>query len=355
MNTKNIDLVNIGLMLFSCILAFVLPFELFLFSYAVLGPLHYLTEISWLHKRNYFANGKNDYIWLIFIASLLIFFSSCAFANSQAGSQFAFLRAPLAFLCDLMGPLVDEFPNANNFLIYLSFASALAFIAFNDFMPKMLFIMAAIFVGIMIKSTQPFFLIFAVFLPTLIHVFVFTGLFILQGALKNKSATGVASLVVFILCALSFFVVYPHFSFYSITNYAQKALTDSGFVNVNRYLMLLFNKETESVFTSNIGFGVMRFIAFAYTYHYLNWFSKTQIIKWHQVPKRQLAFVIVLWIASVALYAVNYFVGLVALYFLSMLHVLLEFPLNYRSFIGIGHELRLLGGGKKPKPAAAKR
>lgn len=355
MNTRNIDLVNIGLMLLSCILAFVLPFELFLFSYAVLGPLHYLTEISWLHKRNYFANGKKDYIWLIFMGTLLILFSSCAFAGAQASSQFAILRAPLGFLCDLMSPLVNEFPNANNFLIYLSFASALAFIAFNDFMPKMLFIMAAIFVGIMIKSTQPFFLIFAVFLPTLIHVFVFTGLFILQGALKNKSATGVASLVVFILCALSFFVVYPHFSFYSISNYAQKALTDSGFVNVNRYLMLLFNKETESVFTSNIGFGVMRFIAFAYTYHYLNWFSKTQVIKWHQVPKRQLAFVIVLWVASVALYAVDYFVGLVALYFLSMLHVLLEFPLNYRSFVGIGQELRLMGGAKKPKPAAAKR
>jgi hypothetical protein len=28
-------------------------------------------------------------------------------------------------------------------------------------------------------------------------------------------------------------------------------------------------------------FKVQSFIAFAYTYHYLNWFSKTSIIKWN--------------------------------------------------------------------------
>ena len=54
--TRGINLANIILMLVSCAIAFVLPFELFLFSYAVLGPLHYLTEISWLHKSNYYTN-----------------------------------------------------------------------------------------------------------------------------------------------------------------------------------------------------------------------------------------------------------------------------------------------------------
>ncbi|HWB64555.1 MAG TPA: hypothetical protein VG603_13660, partial [Chitinophagales bacterium] len=65
MDTRKIDIANIFLMLISCVLAFVLPFELFLFSYAVLGPLHYLTEITWLKKRDYFTNGKKDYIWLV--------------------------------------------------------------------------------------------------------------------------------------------------------------------------------------------------------------------------------------------------------------------------------------------------
>ena len=90
----------------------------------------------------------------------------------------------------------------------------------------------------------------------------------------------------------------------------------------------------------------MRFIAFAYTYHYLNWFSKTQIIKWHEIPKQQLVTVIAIWVSSVLLYAYNYKTGLMVLYFLSMLHVLLEFPLNYSTIIGIGDELALLSGIK---------
>src|SRR6186997_718295 len=67
------DYINIGLLLISCALAFVLPFELFLFSYAILGPLHYLTEINWLHKRNYFTTGKKDYLLLILLCFLLVF------------------------------------------------------------------------------------------------------------------------------------------------------------------------------------------------------------------------------------------------------------------------------------------
>src|SRR5882672_6216800 len=55
--TDRINYLNIALMIGACIAAYVFPFELFLFSYAVLGPLHYLTEISWLHERNYFTES----------------------------------------------------------------------------------------------------------------------------------------------------------------------------------------------------------------------------------------------------------------------------------------------------------
>lgn len=54
-SADTINYANIGLMLLSCAAAYVVPFELFLFSYAVLGPLHYLTEISWLNDRGYFV------------------------------------------------------------------------------------------------------------------------------------------------------------------------------------------------------------------------------------------------------------------------------------------------------------
>ena len=50
-NSDKINYLNIGLMMISVVVAFFVPFELFLFSYAVLGPAHYLTEISWLHER----------------------------------------------------------------------------------------------------------------------------------------------------------------------------------------------------------------------------------------------------------------------------------------------------------------
>jgi len=68
---NKLNYLNIGLMVVSCLVAFYLPFDLFLFVYAVLGPAHYLTEISWLHERNYFTKGKRDFVLLGFLAVLL--------------------------------------------------------------------------------------------------------------------------------------------------------------------------------------------------------------------------------------------------------------------------------------------
>jgi hypothetical protein len=64
MTLPQLNILNIGLMLAASAGAFFFPFELFLFSYAVLGPLHYLTQISWLHSRGYFASGRRDAIAL---------------------------------------------------------------------------------------------------------------------------------------------------------------------------------------------------------------------------------------------------------------------------------------------------
>ena len=46
MSVYQVNLLNIWLMVASLCAALIVPFELFLFSYAVLGPLHYLTELS---------------------------------------------------------------------------------------------------------------------------------------------------------------------------------------------------------------------------------------------------------------------------------------------------------------------
>ena len=343
-------------MLVSAVLAFLVPFELFLFSYAFLGPLHYLTEITWLKKRDYFTNDKKDYVFLVIPCLVLSFISLiAAYRNTALGGAF------YEFCTSVFG---EHFLDFSTVMIYFAFMAALAFVIFKNTVTKIIFLLVTFFMGfVLLKvstdtlNTDPgktsfFILFFAIFLPTLIHVFIFTALFIIQGALKNKSATGIASVVVFVACALSFFIWKPVFGFYNVTNYARDAVSmdGRGFVSLNAAFITLFNmgKVTmETLFQDKVGLSVGRFIAFAYTYHYLNWFSKTSVIKWHQVPRNWLVTVILLWVLSVVLYVYNYKTGLMALYFLSMLHVFLEFPLNYRSVIGIGQELKHFTGFSK--------
>ena len=166
---------------------------------------------------------------------------------------------------------------------------------------------------------------------------------ILAGALKRQSAAGYASLAVFLVCgALALWL--PNLAAGSSTT--APAIFWRGFRELSfASLDDLMGHTREqligtNVFTSGLVLRLVRFLAFAYTYHYLNWFSKTSIIQWHAVSVGRLVLVAAVWIASVGLYAVNYDVGLYWLFMLSMAHVLLEFPLNHKSFLEIGSELR---------------
>ena len=64
------NIVHFGLMLATLALSYLVPFELLLLAYVVLGPAHYATEISWLHDRNYFLPQRNVAIALAAIAGL---------------------------------------------------------------------------------------------------------------------------------------------------------------------------------------------------------------------------------------------------------------------------------------------
>jgi hypothetical protein len=317
--TAKLDTLNIGLMILSCIIAFFIPFELFLFSYAILGPLHYLTEISWLHQRNYFTKGKYDFLWLL----LLVLFGTFSYLGFQ------------------------QFDKVAKMAPYLGFLSALAFYLLKDWYLKGLAILLIIISFTLISKGEFYSIFFLIFLPTLIHVFIFTGLFILFGALKSKSVTGILSLVVFVACALSFFFINFTDTNYVIGEYVRGSYKDFSIVNhvfMNQLNLGDFGRidptDSSRIFDTSIGVTVMRFIAFAYTYHYLNWFSKTSIIQWHKVDKKYLVATILLWLSSIALYAYNYHTGLKFLFFLSLLHVFLEFPLNFKSIIGIYQEIK---------------
>jgi len=315
--SKKIDALNIGLLLISLALAFLLPFELFLFSYAVLGPLHYLTEIGWLKEKQFFTPKSYDVWWLIAITVLITIASF-----SPAGS------------------IIHSFN-----LVFVAFTFTFVIFAVQSTTARVLIMLALFIVSSFLKDLSSFELIFAIFLPTLIHVFVFTGAFMLFGALKSQSALGFSGFILLIVCGLMlFFIDLPYQNLLSWA-YIQESYQD--FFLVNQYLIdvLGFEKGDDAVNTvyySSVGLKVMRFIAFAYTYHYLNWFSKTSIIRWHHVPKIYIVSAIVIWIASVGLYLYNFHIGLRWLFLLSFLHVLLEFPLNILSFKGIGIETKKL-------------
>ncbi len=311
-----LNVVNIGLMVLSTVVAFIVPFEMFLFAYAVLGPLHYLTEISWLHDRGFYTKGKYDFVFLLAVGILITL------------SQYS----------PKLNKLGDSF-------IYVAFFSSLIFLTVKDKWLKLFGILLVILSYQLFANYKIF---FSVFLPTLIHVYVFTGCFIIYGALKTRSKTGVLSFVIFILCALSFLFLWKDVSFIDITSYGRSAY--QKFEALNYYTLKLVGHSdfpsqesfVNTVYHSSTGIIIMRFIAFAYTYHYLNWFSKTSVIKWHNVPKKRLAIIAALWIFSVTLYAVDYSLGFEWLFFVSFLHVFLEFPLNYLSFIGIFNEVKTI-------------
>ena len=314
-------------MLLSCLLAFIFPFQLFLFSFAILGPLHYFTEIPWLHGKKYYATGKYDYLMLIalcFIIGAIHYLSPDSVLRQKN-------------TIDLLGSFV-----------FLAFFGALGITFLKVMWQKVLFLFVIGTSTLLFSNLSFFGMLFANFVPTIIHVYIFTGCFILYGALRHKSATGIFSLLVFAVCTLLIFVVTPDpqanrsLSFYVKSSYLY-------FAGLNFDLMNLFGLQEvtpqserlgDVLFSSNAGIIVMRLIAFSYTYHFLNWFSKTSIIKWHQVAKKNLAIIATMWIASIGLYFYSYRIGLEVLYFMSLLHVVLEFPLNQRTFVGIGKELR---------------
>jgi hypothetical protein len=310
---SNIHHLNSALMVISCLVAFFIPFELFLFSYAILGPLHYLTEIGWLHKKNYFTKGKNDFIFLIIGCVLIVYWNYFPIKN---------------------------YTRTADVLLFCLFLS-IVFVFIKDWLYRwILILLSVIIIGVLNNSPQ-YFTWFGIFLPTIIHVFIFTWVFMLYGVIKEKSIPGLISIAVLILCTVLLFIIQPTNLIYKVSEYTMKSY--GGFSELNFRLINFLNlselTEVKQIFTTQVGFVIMRFIAFAYTYHYLNWFSKTSVIKWHLVPKKTLFITLIIWILSISIYFYDYTLGLQVLLFLSFLHVFLEFPLNVMSFTGIGKEL----------------
>jgi hypothetical protein len=332
----NRSVINIALMSISCVVALYIPFEPFLFAYAVLGPAHYLTEISWLHKRGYFTRGKHDLLLLGGLAILLIV--STAWSSTGFGLM----------------PQTRELAAVT----FLALGSALVLVLTNKTGPRILGLAAVAALAFAALNTVGFLVVLlALFVPTLIHVYLFTGFFIIYGALKERSRSGYLAFCVFLLCPVICLLVDPRKytpSAYFVLSYFR------NFAPVNLTLLGIDTPHTRSEGTnvalqllSNRGLMLMRFIAFASTYHYL-WFSKTSIIRWHKVGAQRLAIVGALWLTSVGIYIYDYSLGYKVFFCLSLMHIYLEFPLNHISIMGTFREVRsLFGGPLEPALAVA--
>lgn len=335
------DYINIGLIVLSMLLAFALPFELLLFSYAVLGPLHYLTEIAWLRERRYFTQGPRDYGWLLALGIVV------------TGSFFAFDIAKLFFSSDDKGNLLVNgatwqtirfFYGLTPTVTFVAFCGALLMVFVTRPALKVTGIVVFACIGLVAASSSVsyvYYLVFSVFLTTLVHVFIFTAGFMFYGALRTKSVAGYISVFTLLACGASFFLISPNISGYQISAYT-KDTYDATFFYLNYEIFKLFlpgHLTVNEIYFSESGLAIARFIAFAYTFHYLNWFAKTSSIGWYRVATRHWLVIGSLWLSSIALYAYDYRLGAGALYFLSMLHVYLEFPLNWRCVKGIHQEL----------------
>jgi hypothetical protein len=129
----------------SGVAAAIAPLQVFLFSFAVLGPLHYLTEITWLRKKQFYLG--NSYVPPHIYVLLAVVAASITMASE-------FFRRDMWFWTIAAMLLVSLSVLIRNW--YLILAIAIAAISTAFFL-----------------RTWVFFI--AVMVPTLVHVFFLHG------------------------------------------------------------------------------------------------------------------------------------------------------------------------------------
>lgn len=312
------DKLNILLVILSAVLAFIFPLELFLITYAILGPLHYVTEINWLHKKNYFFTSKNN-LWLIIaiVASLIIFVPKLYL---KYFTDLSVLRGSMIF--------INEWSNS------AIFTTLILAIAYQFRLSKkgwLLIILTAIIGSIALKNIENYKLLIGVFVPTIIHVYLFTLIFMLYGAKKSKSNYGYAAVGLAIFIPILIINLDMSSDSYLFADSWKEVYLSNNF-HVTPVLFSKFlgiSDGTSFFFYESMELKLMMFISFIYCYHYLNWFSKTTVIKWHKnINKWNGIAISVIWLLTIVVYFYDITLGLLLSLFMGFLHVILEFPLN---------------------------
>jgi len=283
------DAAHLGLMLAALSFAYLVPFELLLLAYVVLGPAHYATEISWLHDRKYFLPGP-------------------------AGAV-AVALAAIAVVAALI-----ENPWWFGFAMWSAFVLCALIAATTTPMQAVLFVIAAIGLTMALAMHGASLAVVGVLLPTLIHVSLFTLVFMVLGAYRSGARVQWALAALYVAAVVLILVAPP--STASLVPSFAKAGEDY-FANVAPALGRLLGIPDLRLDTR-----LTSLLAFVYTYHYLNWFIKADVIHWNQMTRERLVLVAAASAASTALYFYDYALGFTVLLAFSLAHVVLEFPLN---------------------------
>jgi hypothetical protein len=305
---KSQHAVNLAVLLFSAATAWVAPLQTFIVAYAVIGPFHYLTEIAWLRKKEFFfGDGVVSPRVYLLTASVLCVFASLDLHFKRGWAVYAIG----ALIVLSLGAMVRNVP---------VLIGALALVFATKFF------------------VHGYGLFVAAFVPTVVHVYFFTLIFLVSGALRGRRMSPLGWLNPLLLIAIPLVMVRLSGRYGVGMPGAYWMASETSFKEIHEYISGLLGlgmhfDSGSALAPSTV--ATFRFLAFIYLHHYLNWFAKTELLAWHKVSRRSWVAVVAIYAAMIGSYAYNFAIGFYASYFLSLLHVLLELPLNWRSGVGI--------------------
>ncbi len=301
----NQNIINLIVLLVSAACAWFAPLQTFLVAYAVIGPFHYLTEIAWLRKKSfYFSDGVVSPPVYLIVATVLCGVACMDLVLRRGWAAYAIG----ALLVLALGSLVKNVPVLFGALALL---------------------------GVTRYFFHGYGLFLAVFVPTVVHVYFFTLIFLLSGAMR-AGRTILGWLNAALLVAIPVLLV--KFVGAGGTPGAYWMTSEATFAPLHQYIagvlgLTLHFDPAQALQPGAI--AVFRFLGFIYLHHYLNWFAKTELLEWHRVSRRSWVAIWMVYAAALGSYAYSFAAGFYAAYFLSLLHVLLELPLDWRTGVGL--------------------
>jgi hypothetical protein len=179
-------------------------------------------------------------------------------------------------------------------------------------------------------------------------------LFMVSGLVRERKRSALAWINPFLLLGLPVVLLMARWSYPAPGSYWINA--EAGFSALHGYLARLLGHNLHpdaSILADPAAAGVLRFLAFIYLFHYLNWFAKTELLQWHRVSRRSWGWIALLYSVSVGCYLRSFMVGFYLVNFLSMLHVFLEFPLNWHTGRFLANSVARLWNKPEPEQVAA--